>query len=99
MDKFLEVKMINLDKFDEWFNKRLRIRAYPNILDIDNKYILGNTQILINVSNSFKPDVYEKIKELGIEYFWFPMNERTSDIGLNSIYGACSILYNSEKRK
>jgi len=84
------------DKFEHWFNNDLVVRAYPNLLDLNNKYIIGESQIIINVSDYLKPEIYSKIRELGIEYFWFPMNENSSDIGLHSIYGACVILRNAE---
>lgn len=32
----------------------------------------------------------------GIRYFWFPMDEFSSDIGLNSLFGALQILWIAE---
>jgi hypothetical protein len=89
--------MTKNDKFEHWFKHNLKVRVYPNLLDLENKYIIGDTQIIINVSDCMKPEIYSKVRELGIEYFWFPMNESSFDIGLNSIYGACTILSNAEK--
>ena len=87
----------NNTNFEKWFHKNIKIRSYPNLLDLSNKYIIGDVDIVINVSDIMKPDIYTKIKEKGIEYFWFPMNESSKDIGINSIFGACTILFNAEK--
>lgn len=35
----------------------------------------------------------EEVIKKGKKYFWFPMNEISGDIGINSIYGALSALY------
>lgn len=37
--------------------------------------------------------------ENGIKYFWFPMDEVSGDIGLNSIFGALQILWIAEQEK
>ena len=84
-------------KFEHWLNNSLKVRPYPNLLDLANKYIIGETQIIINVSDSIKPEIYSTVREMGLEYFWFPMNESIFDIGLNSIYGACVVLWNAEQ--
>ena len=83
-------------KFENWYKNKLKIRAYPNILDLNNKYIIQDTEIIINVSDSIKPDIYNKIIKMGIEYFWFPMSESSTDMGLHSIYGACVVLRKAE---
>ncbi len=89
--------MKNIDKFLIWFKTNLKVRAYLNITDLNNKYIIGDTQIIINLTDNIQPRIYNRIKELSIEYFWFPMNESSYDIGLNSIYGACAILHYAER--
>lgn len=70
----------------------MRVSAYPTILDFSNKYKCAGVDIIINVSDCLKQEILEIIRERNIEYYWFPMNESTSDIGLNSIYGACVVL-------
>lgn len=82
--------------FKEWFKMNLRIGAYPNILDFNSKYKCADIDIIINVSDCLKPEIMTIIKERNIDSYWFPMNESTSDIGLNSIYGAIVVLRKAE---
>ena len=58
-----------MDKFNHWVKSKLRIRPYPNLPDLENKWIIGDINIIINVSDIVIPEVYNKIREKGLEYF------------------------------
>lgn len=82
-------------KFNEWFISRLIVNRFPlpaEILKADYKYI-------INVSDEHISYCHDAAMEAGIKYFWFPMNECTGDIGLNSLYAALQILWQAEQEK
>ena len=87
-------------KFKEWFDNNLEVSPYPterSIMFRDmNKY-----EVFINVScENYTLDMIEAMNGYGQLYFWFPMNEAKRDIGLNSIFGAISVLFDCElKRK
>ena len=72
-------------KFEEWFNKKLSVGRMP-----DDFFELELYDFIINVSDEYMPLRPDNC-------FWFPMNERKKDIGLNSIYGALTILERAYK--
>lgn len=80
-------------RFKEWFKNKLKVGRYPLPTELqksDFKYV-------INVSDEYIPINQEICIENNIKYFWFPMDEVSSNIGVNSIYGALQILYIAEK--
>lgn len=101
--------MIHADNYDEntmplpkqddkdWFNNNLVVGAYPyiNTISFDDGY-----DYVINVSDEYYDDNDDYLKSNhGVKKtYWFPMNEQSFDIGLNSLYGAMVILYNAEKQ-
>lgn len=76
----------------EWFIKNIRVRSNLSLSDIENKWIMMDAQCVVNVSSNFNQEVYAKLQEQGIAYFWFPMSEQNEDMGLHSIFGALGIL-------
>lgn len=76
----------------EWFVKNIRVRSNLSVSDIENKWIMMDALCVINVSSNFNKEVYTRLQEQGIRYFWFPMSELNGDMGLHSIYGALCIL-------
>lgn len=81
--------------FQNWFDNNLVVGAFP---------IKGNQQpdfsqfdYIINVSDEYYPEVDLELQSMGCKTFWFPMNEH-GDNGINSIYGACFILYTAFKK-
>lgn len=75
-----------------WFDYKLKVDRYPlpsEIIESDYNYI-------INVSDEYIPSCLDAANKSNIKYFWFPINECTSDMGLNSIYAAMQILYEAE---
>lgn len=82
-----------MTKFKEWFDTKLVVDRYPmpgEVRKSDFKYI-------VNVSDELIPDCHKQAVESGKMYFWFPMNECTGDIGMNSLYGALQVLWLAEK--
>jgi len=83
-------------KFQDWFTKRLVVGSYPyfvNLTFTPNLY-----DVIINVSDEWYPSVDSKYNEWRrCEYHWFPMSEFKGDMGTNSIYGACVILWYAEQ--
>lgn len=80
--------------FIDWFNNNLIVGAYPLL---NSQYFDShNYDIIINVSDELYPNIEHQLLENDIRrIYWFPMNEVNFDIGMNSIYGALVILFNS----
>lgn len=84
-----------MSKFEDWFHNKLKATRYPLPKEIlNNSYLID---YLINVSDEYKPEIYDVCLSKNIKYFWFPLNECTDNIGLNSIYGAMQILWIAEQ--
>lgn len=79
-------------KFQEWFDKKLVVNRFPTPEEIKK----SDFDYIINVSDEFISGCMVAAMSSHKKYFWFPMNECTSDMGINSIYGALQILYLAE---
>ena len=79
-------------KFKDWYDKKLIVSRFPMPTEILN----SDFDIYINVSDEYIESCYLSAIKSGKMYFWFPMNECTNDIGLNSIYASMQILKNAE---
>ena len=54
---------------------KITARPYPNMCDVNNKWIFTpETGAVINVSQKYKADIVEAIKQKGIEYHHFPQS-------------------------
>jgi hypothetical protein len=82
-------------KFQEWFDKKLIVGAFP--YKVNTRFDTDGIDIVINVSDEWYLTFENMIAEKFIKNYWFPMNECKKDIGLNSIYGAMVILDLAEK--
>lgn len=80
--------------FKEWFDGKLTVGAFPILV---NQAFVPDYKYAINVSDEFYPLIENSILHCNCKTFWFPMNEKKRDIGLNSIYGAMVILQQAEK--
>lgn len=87
-------------KTETWIDRNL-VGIFPHS-DIKDrkKTILRNDDMasydyVVNVSDEHHPAVELKLRNA--RTFWFPMNEKKRDIGLNSIYGAMIILHQAEQ--
>ena len=85
------------EKFHVWYNTKLKVGYMPTFEDNIPEYIKDYNTI-INVSDFSDFEYVEKVIGLNKKYFWFPMNEVTGDMGINSIYGSLNILYQSFQR-
>jgi len=83
-------------KFEDWFNKRLTVGAFP--FKVNEKFAPSEYDIVINVSDEYYADIDMIIRENFKLSYWFPMNECRKDIGLNSIYAAMVIMFAAEKK-
>lgn len=85
-------------KFKDWFRNKLEVGRLPYRNNDD--FFAVDFDYIINVSDEYYSDIHDNIMEenLKAKYFWFPMNEVKKDIGLNSLYGAMTILYEAEKK-
>lgn len=81
--------------FKDWFDKKLIVAPFPTEKQMEEIY--QDVDIIINMSDEFYFDYVMKIQKTK-SYFWFPMNERRRDIGLNSIFGALNVIYDAELR-
>ena len=78
---------------------KITARPYPNMCDVNNKWIFTpETGVVINVSQKYKADIVEAIKQKGIEYHHFPLDEEVPDIGWENIKKAVKILFECEQR-
>lgn len=78
--------------FKEWFESKLKVSRFPLPYEIEK----SDFDIYINVSDEYISSCHLSVNQSGKMYFWFPLNECTSDIGLNSIYACMQIMYNAE---
>lgn len=82
-------------KFKDWFDKKLKVTRYP----LPNEIIKSGAKYVINVSCEYISSCQKVCIDNNIKYFWFPMDEVSGDIGLNSIFGALQILWIAEQEK
>ena len=80
----------------EWINNCLTVGGFPAL--VNHLFDFSQHDIVINVSNQYSINNENQIIERFNRSYWFPMNECTADIGINSIYAACVILYRAEQR-
>ena len=72
----------------------ITVRPYPNICDVVNKWIFTpEIGAVVNVSQKYKADIADAIRQKGIEYFHFPLKEEVADIGWENIKKAVKILW------
>ena len=80
---------------------KITVRPYPNMCDVNNKWIFTpEIGVVINVSQKYKAEIVDAIKQKGIEYFHFPLDEEVPDIGWENIKKAVKTLMhydNTEK--
>lgn len=73
---------------------KISVRPYPNMCDVNNKWIFTpEIGVVINVSQKYKTEIVDAIKQRGIEYFHFPLDEEVPDIGWENIKKAVKVLF------
>ena len=71
----------------------ITVRPYPNKCDVNNKWIFTpEIGVVINVSQKYKAEIVDAIKQKGIEYYHFPLDEEVPDIGWENIKKAVKTL-------
>ncbi len=87
------------ENFNDWFTFDLIVGDFPIIKNCNEDFKASLYDVIINVSDEYYANIDSFLKRHGCETFWFPMNERGKDIGINSLYGAMVILFNCEKNR
>lgn len=82
-----------MEYFKKWFNNNLKVGRYPTPQECKEM----DYDVIINVSDEFIDGCMKLALEGSKRYYWFPLNECSSNMGLNSIYAALQILSNAEK--
>ena len=71
----------------------ITVRPYPNMCDVNNKWIFTpDIKVVINVSQKYKTEIVEAIKQKGIEYFHLPLDEEVPDIGWENVKSRSRLL-------
>ena len=71
----------------------ITVRPYPNMCDVNNKWIFTpEIGVVVNVSQKYKVEIVDAIKQKGIEYYHFPLEEEVPDIGWENIKKAVKTL-------
>lgn len=81
-------------KFSEWFEKHIQTGGIPYEVELD--FDPSRYDVIINVSDEISFSFRKRLEKDGIwnqQMYWFPMNERKKDAGLNSLYGAMCVLF------
>lgn len=67
--------------------------------DVNNKWIFTpQINVVINVSQKYKADIVEAIKQKRIKYYHFPLDEEVADIGWENIKKAVKVLFECEEQ-
>jgi hypothetical protein len=82
-----------MKKFADWFDNNLKVSRFP----MPNEIERSEYDYIINVSDEYIPSCHIAAMASNKKYFWFPMNEISGDMGINSIYGALQILSIAEE--
>lgn len=78
---------------------KITVRPYPNMCDVNNKWIFTpEIEVVLNVSQKYKAEIVDAIKQKGIEYYHFPLDEEVSDIGWENIKKAVKVLFGCEEQ-
>jgi hypothetical protein len=84
-------------EFETYFSEKVKVVGYPMIGELQ-KGMYRDFQVIINVCDEYYADYGLAVMSSGKEYNWFPMCEFNKDMGIVSIYGALTVLYQSWKR-
>lgn len=78
---------------------KITVRPYPNMCDVNNKWIFtSEVEVVLNVSQKYKAEIVDAIKQKGIEYYHFPLDEEVPDIGWENIKKALKVLFECEEQ-
>lgn len=83
-----------MSSFTDWFENKLTVGSFP--ISVNTEFV-PDYDYVINMSDEWYALINKSLLYCKCKTFWFPMNEKKRDIGLNSIYGAMVILSIAEK--
>lgn len=86
--------MNNISRYENWSKSKLLIGQYPEL--VNTRFDKTKYDIIINVSDEFYANIDDVRLSNEPRRYWFPLNECTSDMGINSIFAALKILYLAE---
>lgn len=67
----------------------LVVRGFPTVQELDNPYIYGGVQVIINVSGlEYPEDILSIIESRGIRWHHFPLVEEGPNMGLDILLSA-----------
>ncbi len=82
-----------MEHFTQWFNEKLKVDRFPVLKELQDEGKHADVEVVINVSDEFYFEYVNEIMKLGKQHYYFPMGERSLDMGLASLYGALEVLY------
>lgn len=74
----------------------ITVSKKPDISTFKSQY--PTIDVVVDVSDEGSLFLHSFYQALGVTYFWFPMSERWSDIGINSLFGALTILHDCDRK-
>lgn len=83
-----------MGKFNDWFNKKLVTGRYP----LPGEIMKSDYDVIINVSDEYILPNHQICMTTNKKYFWFPLGENGTNMGLNSIFAALQILWIAEHK-
>ncbi len=71
----------------------LTVRPFPTMADLNNPWIFGGVQVIINVSgHDYSDEIKQLLSAKGIELYWFPLVEEGPNMGIDNIIRAVHVL-------
>jgi hypothetical protein len=86
------------EKLKKWFDEKLKVVGYPVLVELQPSGKYSNYDVIINVSDEFWFEYSSEIRQLGKDYYWFPMGETERDMGIPSMFGALWVMYQAAKK-
>lgn len=78
---------------DKYKFAEISTRPFPSILDVENPWIFGKTGVVINVSEHEDQRVINIYKKKKINYYHFPLNEESENMGWLGKYSQSRICF------
>lgn len=83
------------NNFNKWFIDKLQVKRFPLPGEISKMLPGGH---IINVSDEYIHYNANAALAQGIYHHWFPLNECTGHMGLNSLFAAMCVLHEAESK-
>lgn len=82
-----------LRPFHEYFESHIKVSRFPMIREFSTLY--KGIEVVVNVSDEYYAPYGSAVMGMGVEYHWLPMGETGKDMGMNSIFAALNVMYQS----